>query len=69
MEKNLGIDKFRGETIYGDIYVQTCIRQGYMRQIEIFYLNAGTEYVLVLSNKIVVEKMILELQRIIKNWK
>ena len=51
-EKSLNIDHFRGEDIDTDIYAQTCIRQGYMRQVEIFYHSAGKEHVMVLPNKL-----------------
>lgn len=67
-EKDLGIDDFRGETIYSDIYAQTVIRQGYMRQVEIFYRTNGREEILVLPNKLAVERTIDELKRILKEW-
>ena len=67
-KKNLGIDKFRGEIVYGDIYVQTVIRQGYMREVEICSLERTVLKKIMLPNQTAVQKMIEELQKIIKNW-
>lgn len=67
-EKDLKIDKFRGETIYSDIRANTIIRQGYMREVELIEYNKGGNNIIVLSNRLAVENMVKELQRILKNW-
>jgi len=66
--KKLGLDDFRGENIYGDIYAQTIIRQGYMREVEIWFDDYGKKQCLRLSNKLAVENLIKELQRILRKW-
>ena len=65
MINNLKIDKFRGERIYSDIYANTVIRQGYLREVEIYNNH---KLVLVLYNKLAVKSMIKELQNILNNW-
>lgn len=63
-EKNLELDNFRGDIIYGDLYAETIIRQGYIREVEL----TKKDNKIVLENKLIVEKTIKELQKILKNW-
>ena len=60
--------EFRGEDIYGDIYAQTVIRQGYMKEVEIWFDNFGKKECLRLQNRLAIEKTIKELQEILKVW-
>lgn len=67
-EKDLKLDKFRGEGIYSDIYAQTVIRQGHLREVELVERTKTWHNVIVLPNKLAVENTVKELQRILRNW-
>jgi ribosomal protein S8 len=62
------ISNFRGETIYADIYANTLIRQGYLREVEITQYKDKQRITINLCCKTAVENTVKELQRILKNW-